>query len=78
MKSFPVLPYALAGLAVVVWWAVTESWIAAGVMLALFVVAAIHVIKITSAPGSVGTAQDEAEGHVRATFPTPPERPHGI
>ncbi|WP_298887189.1 hypothetical protein [uncultured Serinicoccus sp.] len=78
MKSFPLIPYALVGLVVLGWWAGTQSWVALGVMVVLLAVAALHVIKATSGPGSLGSGQDQAEARARATFPTPPERPHGI
>ncbi|OLT42092.1 hypothetical protein BJF86_15535 [Serinicoccus sp. CNJ-927] len=78
MKSFPLIPYAVVGVVLVLWWTFTQSLVAAGLIAALLVVAAVHIIKITSGPGSLGSAQDEAEGHVRASFPVPPERHRGI
>ncbi|ANS79680.1 hypothetical protein SGUI_2284 [Serinicoccus hydrothermalis] len=78
MKSFPLIPYATIGIVLVLWWAFTQSLVAAGLLALLLVVAAVHIIKITSGPGSIGTAQDEAEGHVRSSFPVPPERPRGV
>ena len=78
MTSFPWIPYALAGLIVLGWYAATQSALALGLMVVLFLVVALHIIKATSAPGSVGSGQDEAESRARKTFPSPPERPHGV
>lgn len=74
MKRLPVLAYALIGLAVVVWWALTQSWWAVAAFGLLVVVTAVHVLVVTSRPGSIGSGQDQVEGHARASFPMPPER----
>ncbi|WP_130011560.1 hypothetical protein [Serinicoccus sediminis] len=78
MKSFPVLPYAVVGVALLVWWVITQSWVALGLLVLVIAGAAVHVIKVASSPGSLGSDQDRVESRARATFPTPPERPHGI
>lgn len=66
--------YALVAVALVVWWATTESMVALGLLVALVVIVAGHVIKVTGA-SRAREQHSIDEGQARKGFPRPPEGP---
>ncbi|MDO5738986.1 MAG: hypothetical protein Q4P07_02440 [Ornithinimicrobium sp.] len=66
------LVYALIGLGLVIWWALTQSSIPVALLLVLLVVLAVHIVRHTRSERERKHDIDEADA--RAGFPSPPER----
>lgn len=77
MPKSPWLLYAVAALALAIWWALSESMVAGGLFFAVVVVGALHYLA-TSSGSSARLSRDRSEGSVRKSFPRPPESPRGF
>lgn len=66
------LIYAVIGLGLVLWWALTQSSIPVALLLVLLVVLAVHIVRHTRSDKQRKHDIDETDA--RAGFPSPPER----
>lgn len=78
MKRIYLPAYAVVAVVLVAWWALSQSVVPLVLLALALVVAAVHVVKYTSGPGSVSSHHDEVEAQARSGFPVPPERPGGV
>lgn len=66
--------FAVIGVALLIWFALSQSWVPAALLGVLVLVMAFTFIRVGTGPGTVGRRQDKDEARVRKGFPRPPEQ----